>query len=60
MDKATVLDTLFVNRMLFERTVSRVSETNMLDQIGSDQHTGKDIIAHLTVWEQRLSRVLSS
>jgi hypothetical protein len=40
--------------MLFERTVAQVSETSMLDQIGLDQHTGKDIIAHLMAWEQQV------
>jgi hypothetical protein len=52
MDKATLLDRFFANRMLFEKTVSRVGETSMLEPIGPDQHTGKDIIAHLTAWEQ--------
>ena len=55
MDKTALLNRLYANRMLFEQTVSQVSETSMLDQIGPDQHTGKDIIAHLTVWGQPTS-----
>ena len=55
MDKIASLNRLYANRMLFEQTVSQVSETCMLDQIGPYQHTGKDIIAHLTAWEQPAS-----
>jgi hypothetical protein len=60
MDKATLSDRLYANQMLFVRTVSRVSETSMLDQIGPDQHAGKDIIAHLTAWGQWLVRWLTT
>jgi len=58
MDKTALLNRLYANRMLFEQTVSQVSETSMLAQIGPNQHTGKDIIAHLTTWEQRVVRWL--
>ena len=60
MDKATLLGRFFANRTLFERTVSQVGETSMLDQVGPDQHTDKDIIAHLTAREQRLVQWLTT
>jgi hypothetical protein len=59
MDKTALLNRLYANRMLFEQTISQVRETSMLDQTGPDQHTGKDIIAHPTAWEQRVVRWLS-
>jgi hypothetical protein len=55
MDKTASLNRLYANRMLFEQTVSQVSETSMLEPTGPNQHTGKDIIAHLTAWGQSAS-----
>ena len=53
MDKATLLHMLQDNRARFERLVSQVSETRLLEPKGKDQQSGKDVIAHLTTWEQR-------
>lgn len=58
MDKVTLLNTLHTNRELFENVVSQVSEPLMIEPIGKDQQCGKDIIAHLTAWEQRVLRWL--
>jgi hypothetical protein len=55
MDKIASLNRLYANRMLFEQTVSQVSETSMPGPPDLNQHTGKDIIAHLTAWEQPAS-----
>jgi hypothetical protein len=55
MDKTALLNGLYANRMLFEQTVSQISETSMLEPPGPNQHTGKDIIAHLTAWRQPAS-----
>jgi hypothetical protein len=55
MDKTALLNRLYANRMLFEQTVSQVSKTSMLEPPGPNQHTDKDIIAHLTAWEQPAS-----
>ena len=53
MDNATLLNKLRNNRALYEHTVAQVSETRLIEPSGKDQHSGKDIIAHLTAWEQR-------
>lgn len=53
MDSATLLNKLRNNRALYEHTVSQVSETHLIEPSGKDQRSGKDIIAHLTAWEQR-------
>src|SRR5215467_4852685 len=53
MNKATLLHLLQDNRARFERLVSQVSETSMIEPRGRDQQSGKDVIAHLTTWEQR-------
>lgn len=53
MDSATLLNKLRNNRALYEHAVSQVSETRMIEPSGKDQRSGKDIIAHLTAWEQR-------
>ena len=55
MDKTALFNRLYANRLLFEQTVSQVSETSMLEPPGLNQHIGKDIIAHLTAWEQPAS-----
>src|SRR5258708_26568380 len=60
MDKATLLHMLQDNRARFELIVSQVSETSMLEPTGKDQQSGKDIIAHLTTWEQRAVRWLKT
>lgn len=60
MDKATLLHMLQGNRACFERLVSQVSETRLLEPEGKDQQSGKDVIAHLTTWEQRAVRWLKT
>src|SRR5437868_300856 len=59
MDKTTLLKKLNDNRTLFERLVSQVSPDNMIHPSGEDNESGKDIIAHLTTWEQRFIRWLN-
>ena len=39
---------LRANRALFEQTIARVNEEKLLEALG------KDILAHLTAWEQRM------
>ena len=53
MDSAALLNKLRNNRALYEHVVSQVSETRLIEPSGKDQRSGKDIIAHLTAWEQR-------
>ncbi len=60
MDKAMLLHLLQDNRARFERLVSQVSETRLLEPEGKDQQSGKDVIAHLTTWEQRAVRWLKT
>src|SRR5215472_11781954 len=53
MEKIALLNKLHDNRALLERVVSQVSEKWLIEPMGKDQKSGKDIIAHLTAWEQR-------
>jgi hypothetical protein len=60
MDKATLIQKLSDNRALFERIVEQVREVDMLRPMGVDQKTGKDTIAHITAWEQRVMHWLNT
>lgn len=59
MDKLTLAKTLRYNRALFERIVAQISEQRMLEAL-DDGMSGKDIVAHITTWEQRLVRWLEA
>ncbi len=51
MTKAELLAMLRENRALFERMLGMVPAARMTDDSG---WSGKDIVAHITAWEQRL------
>lgn len=59
MDKATFLAKLQRNRALFDRTLALVDEPNMLYPHVPDSWSGKDLLAHLTAWDQQMVHVLS-
>ncbi|MBF6589541.1 MAG: ClbS/DfsB family four-helix bundle protein [Ktedonobacterales bacterium] len=54
MERNKLIEMLRANRVRFDALLAQVDATRMLQPIGEDQHTGKDILAHLTAWEQRL------
>lgn len=55
MDKIKLLDMLISNHALFERLVSQVSGERMLGPLEGDPRSGKDIVAHVTTWQRRLT-----
>ncbi len=59
MDKDTFLAKLQHNRTLFEQTLAFVDEPNMLHPHAPDSWSGKDLIAHLSAWDQQMVHVLS-
>lgn len=60
MDKVALIQRLSENRALFKQTVSQVSAKAMIAPRETEQPSGKDIIAHLTAWEQRVVRWLKA
>src|ERR1700738_1372817 len=59
MDKTTLTETLKTNSAIFEQIVAQISEQRMLEPLNSGP-SGKDIVAHITTWEQRLVRWLEA
>ncbi|MDP9316531.1 MAG: ClbS/DfsB family four-helix bundle protein [Chloroflexota bacterium] len=60
MDKATLLAKLRTNRALFERLLAHVSPQYLMQPYGDDERSVKDILAHLTAWEQRIIQRLDT
>jgi hypothetical protein len=54
MDKATLLGMLQANRALFDQTLAQVKEPYLTGPHGADERSARDIVAHITGWEQRL------
>ncbi|MBA3532005.1 MAG: ClbS/DfsB family four-helix bundle protein [Ardenticatenales bacterium] len=59
ISKADLLDTLRENRALFDAHLSQVSEEKMAGTDTEETWSGKDVVAHITVWEQRLVNYLA-
>ena len=54
MDKTTLLGILQANRALFDQTLAQVKEPYLTGRHGADERSARDIVAHITGWEQRL------
>lgn len=59
MDKPTFLAKLQHNRALFNRILALIDEPRMLHPHESNAWSGKDLIAHLTAWDQQTLHVLN-
>ena len=58
MTRSRLLDEIQIEHRRLEKTLVMVSETQMLIPGVIDEWTVKDILAHITVWEQRMVRWL--
>ena len=54
MNKMRLRAMLLTNRRLFEETLARVPAQYIHHSFEDDIRSGKDIVAHITAWEQRL------
>lgn len=55
MDMATLFEMLTANYTRFSSLIARMSEKKMLEPSDEDTQSGKDIIAHVTSWQRRLT-----
>ena len=54
MDKTTLLDMLVSNHTRFESILAQINPAKMLEPLEGDAQSGKDIVAHVTIWQRRL------
>jgi hypothetical protein len=54
MKQATLIAMLRENRARFDAVVAMIPEERLLQPMGDEGSTGKDLLAHITAWEQRL------
>lgn len=51
---AELIELIRRERAALENTLSRLDEEQLLQPLGSDGWTVKDLLAHITIWEQRM------
>jgi hypothetical protein len=58
MSKEQLIDEIQIERLHLEKTLEKISAQQMITPGVMDNWTVKDLLAHITVWEQRMVRWL--
>lgn len=56
MDMQILFEMLVTNHLRFLTLLGQVSEQKMLEPLDEDAQSGKDIVAHVTAWQRRLTQ----